>query len=333
MKYFAAVVCRCGKSKLQLTSTGYHKLLVAAIQWGKSGNTTLAIPGHDPPFEITIFNDVALNPGPVTSLLNGNQVRAGHRVMAEHCAENVLRLQPQAYSRQQLMDLRWHCCFPSSTTITLLKQCGIFKFRGRRGGRNRRIQRHYANFPVRSRPLFRRAVNPENLVPIQKGPSQVSTPTSCHFNFCLLNTRSVKNKTMKVKDFVVDHDIDILAITETWLRPGNIDEVDIGTLCPSGYGFLHVPRSYSNGGGVGLLFKEALHVSTFDPVISDYSAVNINLLLQKPQFKKKTITYRKLHSIDYNTFCNDITTLVVRSSCTYQATYNYSSSISTLVFD
>ena len=48
-------------------------------------------------------------------------------------------------------------------------------------------------------------------------------------------------------------------------------------------------------------------VSTFDPVISDHSAVNINLLLQKPQFKKKTITYRKLHSIDYNTFCNDIT--------------------------
>jgi len=48
-------------------------------------------------------------------------------------------------------------------------------------------------------------------------------------------------------------------------------------------------------------------VSTFDPVISDHSAVNINLLLQKSQFKKKTITYRKLHSIDYNTFCNDIT--------------------------
>ena len=216
---------------------------------------------------------------------------------------------------------------------------------------------------------------------------------------------------MKVKDLVVDHDIDILAITETWLRPGNIDEVDIGTLCPSGYRFLHVPRSYSNGSGVGLLLKDAidvnnqiidnfesfeymdarfrslqsirilviypppghssydlfyeefsklieqtvdspggllivgdfnLHVddvdnfqakrfmdilesynlrqhvtevthigghtldlvitksndaflsgvSTFDPVISDHSAVYINLLLQKPQFKKKTMTYR-----------------------------------------
>ena len=77
-----------------------------------------------------------------------------------------------------------------------------------------------------------------------------------------MNTRLVKNKIMKVKDFVVDHDIDILAITETWLRPGNIDEVDIGTLCPTGYRFFHVPRSYSLGGGVGLLFKETINVNS-----------------------------------------------------------------------
>ena len=68
LEYFAVVLYRCGKPKLQLTSMGYHKLPVAAIQWGKRGNTTLAVPGHDPPFEITIFNDIALNPGPVTNL-------------------------------------------------------------------------------------------------------------------------------------------------------------------------------------------------------------------------------------------------------------------------
>lgn len=67
---------------------------------------------------------------------------------------------------------------------------------------------------------------------------------------------------MKVKDFVVDHDIDILEITETWLQPGNIDEVDIGTLCPTGYWFFHVPRSYSLGGKVGLLFKETINVNS-----------------------------------------------------------------------
>ena len=48
---------------------------------------------------------------------------------------------------------------------------------------------------------------------------------------------------MVVKDFAVDNDVYILALTETWLRPGNIDDIDVGTPCPTGYRFLHVPRS------------------------------------------------------------------------------------------
>jgi len=82
LEYFAVVLYRCGKSKLQLTSTGYHKLPVAAIRWGKRGNTTLAVPGHDSPFEITIFHDIALYPGPATSV--ENRVQPGHQVMTEH---------------------------------------------------------------------------------------------------------------------------------------------------------------------------------------------------------------------------------------------------------
>ena len=63
--------------------------------------------------------------------------------------------------------------------------------------------------------------------------------------FCALNVRSMKNKTMAVKDFMVNEDIDILALTETWLRPGNVDDVEIRILCPTGYRFLHVPRAHS----------------------------------------------------------------------------------------
>ena len=66
---------------------------------------------------------------------------------------------------------------------------------------------------------------------------------------------------MTVKDFVVDQDIDIFALTETWLRPGNIDDVEIRTLCPTVYGFLRVPRGHSRGGGVGLLFKDTLQIN------------------------------------------------------------------------
>ena len=36
----------------------------------------------------------------------------------------------------------------------------------------------------------------------------------------------------------------------------------LGTLCPSGYGFLHNPRLHARGGGVGLLFKDSLDINT-----------------------------------------------------------------------
>ena len=227
---------------------------------------------------------------------------------------------------------------------------------------------------------------------------------------------------------MVDQDIDILALTETWLRPGNIDDVEIRTLCPTGYRFLHVPRGHSRGGGVGLLFKDTLQINShitdtfttfelmdihfrslksirvqliyhppdniscvlfleefsvlleqimaestghllisgdfnlhvddpcsiyanrfneilescnlkqhvtgathanghtldlviskkdnpliteikiFDPVISDHCAVHCNLRVQKPNFTKKKVYYRKLRSLDIESFCEDILT-------------------------
>ena len=45
-------------------------------------------------------------------------------------------------------------------------------------------------------------------------------------------------------------------------------------------------------------------ISIFDPVILGHSAVKINLLLQKPQFRKETRNYRKLRSIDYEALCD-----------------------------
>lgn len=67
---------------------------------------------------------------------------------------------------------------------------------------------------------------------------------------------------MAVKVFVVDNDIDVLAMTETWLRPGTDGSVEIGTLCPMGYRVIHIPRSHSTGGGVGIIFKNSIRLNT-----------------------------------------------------------------------
>ena len=68
---------------------------------------------------------------------------------------------------------------------------------------------------------------------------------------------------MAVKDFVVDNDIDILAMTKTWPRPGTNDSVEVGNLCPTGYRVIqiHVPRFHSAGGGVGIKSKNSIHLN------------------------------------------------------------------------
>ena len=54
-----------------------------------------------------------------------------------------------------------------------------------------------------------------------------------HFaNACLLNCRSVCNKAAVIKDFIVQHDIDILGINETWLSSGDRDKHIVKDITP-----------------------------------------------------------------------------------------------------
>ena len=53
---------------------------------------------------------------------------------------------------------------------------------------------------------------------------------------CSLNTRSVRNKTDDILDYVCDCKADLLAFTDTWLR-GEHSTVRVN-LCPDGYKFM-----------------------------------------------------------------------------------------------
>jgi hypothetical protein len=81
---------------------------------------------------------------------------------------------------------------------------------------------------------------------------------------CLLNAQSVRNKTTSLSDYVIDQDIDVMPLTETWLKPDNEDQVVIGNLCPNGYKLEHKPRTNGqSSGGVGILYRQTyrIHVS------------------------------------------------------------------------
>ena len=52
---------------------------------------------------------------------------------------------------------------------------------------------------------------------------------------CLLNARSINNKALFIKDYVVDHQIDILGITETWTKSDGESNRVVSELSPRGY--------------------------------------------------------------------------------------------------
>lgn len=57
----------------------------------------------------------------------------------------------------------------------------------------------------------------------------------------LINGRSVNKKSRFIHDLIVDKDIDLPGITETWL--GNGDNVGLSVLCPPGFRIWHCPRA------------------------------------------------------------------------------------------
>ena len=112
----------------------------------------------------------------------------------------------------------------------------------------------------------RTGVNKSNLIYVNT--NQYKPKQKQLFNAGILNSRSIKTKETIIADFVLEHDLDCLFLTETWLD--NESETEIGFLKPKGYDFSHIPRQSGRGGGVGILFKSSLkfkknkyHPSTF----------------------------------------------------------------------
>ena len=73
----------------------------------------------------------------------------------------------------------------------------------------------------------------------------------------LLNTRSVCNKAVLLCEHIVDKNLDVFLMTETWLKES--DSLVINDLCPEGYAFMGESRSSNaRGGGVGIVFRDSL---------------------------------------------------------------------------
>lgn len=86
-------------------------------------------------------------------------------------------------------------------------------------------------------------------------PSQSKLWTSVRLDFCVLNSRSVRNKSWLLNDFIADYNIDLLTPTETWLRGHDLHLYYIHDVFPDGYVFHHLPRLHTAGGRVDIVLK------------------------------------------------------------------------------
>ena len=93
----------------------------------------------------------------------------------------------------------------------------------------------------------------------------------------LINARSVRNKTIEVYGCVTDNDLDILAITKTWLKKSG-DEAIIAELTPPGFVLKHAARARGWGGGVAILHCDHYTTNICTKQFSTFELIRISFL-------------------------------------------------------
>lgn len=103
--------------------------------------------------------------------------------------------------------------------------------------------------------------------------STSSTTRSLPVKFALIKACSVANKTFILNDIITSHELDILFVTETWLRTGDLSPFT--ELCPPQWGFLNSPRI--SGGGLATVFKNIFKCKILP--VKNYSSFEVQLFI------------------------------------------------------
>ena len=164
----------------------------------------------------------------------------------------------------------------SNDTIETIHSLGIEKCnelnkgqkRIRRGRKSRHNKRYkYSHYEVRQSADFR------NLKPIKL----YNNKTWNSINFAVLNARSVRNKTVYLRDFILDNKLDIFCITESWLCESDITIPS--EIAPDGFSFANFPRKQGKGGGILIIYRSSLKIKCNYEPVTNFEAVNCKLIL------------------------------------------------------
>ena len=102
--------------------------------------------------------------------------------------------------------------------------------------------------------------NPANLTPVLIEKVAVTCrPKDDGLHVCCINTQSSRNKTLAIADHIIEHNIDVMAICETWLKSKGDTNV-IKDMLPNGYSIEHTRRPTGKGGGVAIIYRSSLQL-------------------------------------------------------------------------
>ena len=106
-------------------------------------------------------------------------------------------------------------------------------------------------------------------------PHNSPKPSNQAINVSFLNVRAVRSKCSDLRDFIIDNNLHVFCMVETWLTPG--DTSVVASFLPDTHVFHHFPRSGSRGGGVGvILSKNFQNVKAFNRINNRFECIEVH---------------------------------------------------------
>lgn len=137
---------------------------------------------------------------------------------------------------------------------------------------------------------------------------------STSFNFANLNIRSCSsitpelNKPAILQEFISDHSIDILFLSETWLTTDSLPST-LNSITPPNYSLIHCPRLDRRGGGLAILHRSHLKIKTLSlPSFLSFESLCVQLTLSSSSYTFLNIYRPPILSISQ--FISDFSTLL-----------------------
>ena len=81
--------------------------------------------------------------------------------------------------------------------------------------------------------------------------------SSKQFKVMFFNAQSVRNNALDIRDHIMQANVDLVFLCETWPRPEG-DEADCAALTPPGFCLKSLPRQSGTGGGLAVLYRPVL---------------------------------------------------------------------------